>query len=249
MSYFGNSDFMLEVARGNVTGFSQVNKFGENQNIASGTTEDIWDGGGTYVYPSTADITHVSMAADQVAARGETIEVQGLDTDWALTVQDLTLDASDTTTAVALTTALKRIFRMKVNANVVLDQDLAAHNVGDTQDYAIILAGNNQTLMSLYTIPAGKTAYVLKFYASQSRAAAKDPDAINIRSWARDNVNGYAFQLKHSLNLSSGGVTTFERIFGVPLKMAEKTDLRMTAGAVGQSAWVSSGFDLVLVDN
>jgi len=249
MSYYGSTIFGLEVSQGKIDGWSSVNKFGENQDIASGATEDIWDGGGTYVYPTTADITHVSMAVDQTAMRGETIEVQGLDVNWALTVQDVVLDASDTTTAVALTTALLRIFRMKVNANVVTDQDLAAHNLGDTQDYAIILAGNNQTLMSLYTVPAGKTAYIVKFYVSQSRATNKDPDAVNVRSWARDNVNGYEFQLKHSMNLASGGVTAFERTFGIPLKMGEKTDLKMSATAIGDIAFVSAGFDLYLLDN
>ena len=249
MSYFGTTDFSLEVAQGKVEKFSQVNKFGENGDVASGTTEDIWDGGGTYVWPTTADITHVSMSVDQAAAQGETIEVQGLDVNWVLTVQDVVLDETDTTTAVALTTALRRIFRMKVNSSAVLDQDLAAHDVGDTQDYAIILAGNNQTLMSLYTIPAGKTGYIRKFYASLAASSVRDPDSVLIRSWARDNTNGYAFQLKHSLNLDKGGTTAFERTFDPPLKMPEKTDMRMTAYAEGAPAYVSSGFDLYLIDD
>ena len=249
MTFIAQRDFSLEVSKGNIEKHSVVNKFGENGDVAKDTTEDIWDGGGTYTYPSTADITHLSMSLDQVAARDATIEVQGLDTDWELVVQDVNLGSSATTSAVALTTPLRRVFRMKVNADVVLTSDLLAHNVGGGTSYAKIIAGNNQTLMSLYTIPAGKAGYVRRFYASFAATSVKDPYSVLIRSWARDNENGYAFQLKHSLSLDKGGTTAFERVFDPPLKMPAKTDVRMSAHASGSAAYVSSGFDLFLVDD
>ena len=249
MSFIGTTDFFMEVAQGNIPGMSQVNKFGENGDVAQNTTEDIWDGGGTYPYPASATITHVSEVSHDANDVNMTIEVQGLDTDWALTVQTVDLHATNTSTEVALGTPLRRIFRMKVLESIVAGENIEAHVTGGATVYAIIQAGNNQTLMSIYTIPAGKTGYVVKFYAALAASAVRDPDSVLIRSWARDNTNGYAFQLKHSLNLDKGGTTAFERNFGIPLRMPEKTDLRMTAYADGADAFVSSGFDIVLIDD
>ena len=66
-------DLMLSIPRGHEPGMSCINKFGENPLVTKNTTEDVWDGGGTYSFPATADITHISGAVDQVAMRGETI--------------------------------------------------------------------------------------------------------------------------------------------------------------------------------
>lgn len=50
-------DATLEISRGNVSGTTFVNKFGRNDDIDSGVSEDIWDGGGIYV-PPTEDRIH-----------------------------------------------------------------------------------------------------------------------------------------------------------------------------------------------
>jgi len=59
-------------------------------------------------------MTSISQTTDQVAMRSAVIEVQGLDASWDAVTQNATLDASDTTTVVTLTTPLIRVFRMKV---------------------------------------------------------------------------------------------------------------------------------------
>lgn len=245
-----NSNPLL-IARGLITGISQVNKFGENPDSAVNGTEDVWDGGGTYVFPTTADITHIRQAVDQAAMRGATIQVQGLDTDWALTLQDVVLDATDSTTPVALTTALKRVFRMKVQANVVTTQNIELRNVGGGTTYAIIRAGYNQTLMAIYTVPAGKTAYMTQYYADNTTTTTRHPDAVKINLWMADRANGYEFQIKHRRGIPLQG-DGFNHMFMPPMKIGEKTDIKISAtvtGSVGEDGNPHAGFDLVLVDN
>ena len=59
------SDFMLELAMGNKTGMSQINKFGRNPEIDSGTTpEDIWDAGGLWVPPTTFRLHNIASTSD-----------------------------------------------------------------------------------------------------------------------------------------------------------------------------------------
>jgi hypothetical protein len=247
ITQFGkHEDFKLQLSRGQILGHSHVNKFGRNTNIAIGVEEEIWDGSAAYSYPETALMTSISQTADQAAMQGQTIEIQGLDADWAAVTQNATLDGSDTTTVVALTTPLIRCFRMKVLANVVSDSPIRVHNAGETQDYAIISIGANQTQMAIYTVPVSRTAYMTCYYAHVNPGTNLDPTSMPIRLWARDNGNGYAPQLKHVVGQVSSG---FQHFFEPYPAFTEKTDIYMTAQPVGKAADVTAGFDLVVVEN
>lgn len=244
------SDFYLEVAKGNVAGHTSVNKFGENFLITADTQEDIWDGGGDYVYPTTATITHIRSAVDSAATQGLSVEVQGLDASWALVTQTATLDGTTSTVEVLLTTALIRVFRMKVTDNVIADQDIwiGATGVAAATSKAIITAGNNQTLMALFTVPAGKTAYMTKYFASLTLTVSKDALGCNLRIWAADRANGYEFQLKHSCGIQ-GSAAGIEHNFMPYEKFTEKTDIRLAGTPNVNDGQIAGGFDLIVVDN
>ena len=190
-------------------------------------------------------MTSISQTADQAALNGETIEVQGLDTNWAAVTQTAVL-GTPSTTVVTLTTPLIRCFRMKVLADTVSDSPIRCHNAGETQDYAIISIGANQTQMAIYTVPADKVAYVTNYYAAVNPATNLDPTSNPITLWARDNANGYAPQLKHVLGLTSGH---FQHFFDPYYRFTEKTDIYMTAEPVGKAADISAGFDLILTND
>lgn len=248
-----NSNPLL-IARGLIDGTGQVNKFGENPDITAGTVEDVWDGGGTYVFPTTATITHIRQATDQVGTDGgATIEAQGLDASWGLVVQTADLDGTDTTTEVILPTPLIRIFRMKVLANVVLAADVWAGATGmaAATSKAIIQTGNNQTLMAIYTVPAGKTAYMTQYYADNVPTAARVPDSVEFKLWMADRDNGYEFQLKHERAIPYQG-DGFIQPFNPYMKIAQKTDIKISAGVVGgvtDDGHPHAGFDLILIDD
>ena len=164
MSRQFSREYYLEVAKDNIPGSSFVSKFGQNEDIGTGAFEDIWDGGGTYTYPAdaTASITHLYSTDNNDTMN---IEVQGLSSDGTLTVQTITLTG---TTVVALTTDLWRVFRLKNGGTA--DNLVVIHaSVSDkATSYAQIGIGNNQTLMALYTIPLGKTGYLIKGSASMA---------------------------------------------------------------------------------
>lgn len=243
-----NSSFnsKLDIARGLVGGQSVVNKFGRNNNIAIGVEEEIWDGSIAYTFPATALMTSISQTTDQTAMRGETIEVQGLDTNWDFVVQDPVLDATLTTNVVTLTTPLRRCFRMKVASSVVADSTIRVHNAAESQDYAIITAGEQQTHMAIYTIPNGQTGYMTNYYSHVNPGTNLDPTSMAIRLWATDNENGYARQLKHIIGQIEGN---WQHEFDPYRKFTQKTDIFITATPVGKAADVSAGFDIILIEN
>lgn len=240
-------DANLLIAAGVYPGISSINKFGESPNITGGEEEEIWDGAAAYSWPATALMTSISQTADQAALRGATIRVEGLDANWDYVAQDAVLDATLTTNVVTLDTPLIRCFRMIVHANVVTASPVRVHNAGETQDYAIIQTGNNQTLMAIYAVPAGHTAYCTRYYASHHRATGQAPTGMHLTMWARDNANSYAAAVKHVYGLPLNG--DFSVSFSPYYKFTEKTDIFLTGAPIGADANISAGFDLILIDN
>ena len=243
-------DPMLELASGLIPGHSCINKFGRSSAITTTNTWEIWDGNAAYSFPATALMTHISQTTNQAALQGGTIEVQGLDANWALVFQDVDLDGTNTETPVALATPLIRAFRMKIQENVVGSSPIRLHNAAENQDYAVISTGNNQTLMAIYTVPDDKTAFVTNYYGTANPGGGA-PTRFDIRLWARDNENGYEKQLKHMLGVSADldAYGHFQHIFKPYYKFTKKTDVFLTGSPTGASVDTSAGFDLILVDN
>ena len=249
----------LEIARGNVTGTTFIHKFGNAPDFDTGDgSVDIWDGSNdaspnlmSYTYSSTADIDSLSSSDDSDT---QDIEIQGLDSNFDLVTQTIALTGQ---TRVALTTDLVRVFRlMNVgstnNAGVIycFKNVATTGGVPDTlaNIRAMIAIGNNQTLMSLYTIPNGKTGYLSQFYSSLS--GVKKTADYQIDLFARPS--GQVFQLKHRSAIQDGGTTHWSYIYDIPEKFTQKTDIAMKVSiltAAITAASVSSGFDIILVDD
>lgn len=259
MTYITNKDFYLELAKGNVSGHSNINKFGTipDFDTTDGRT-DVWDGANdagsglmTYTYSSSADIDRISSSDN-----GDTqdIEIEGLDTNFDVVTQTITLNGQ---TPASLTTSLVRVFRMINRGSTDIAGTVYCFvNVATTGGVpntltnirAEINNGHNQTLMAIYTIPNGKTGYMDRFEASV--AGAKKSAEYEIDVYARPT--GEAFQLKHRTSLQDGGSSEWQHSFLTPDKFLAKTDIvirvKILTAAVTEAS-VSAGFDIVLVDN
>lgn len=232
----------IPIAAGQVAGYSVVHKFGLVDGTASGALATIWspaDTASTLLYPwdfTPAPLTAVSSSAnDTIAGSGtQVIRVEGLDADFNLITTDLDMNGTSATNPTAET--FNRVFR-------------AFSLTGDECDGTIdISAGGtlvaqlaptyNQTLMSVYTVPAGKTAYLSNLRVS----SAKQVSAI-IRLMVRPF--GGVFRAQSTISLYSG---TGETQFITPLKITEKSDIdvRVTGGT---NNTLSCDFDMILVDN
>jgi len=240
-------DDRLLIPMGAYLGISCINKFGENHDVATDSTETIWEGSNLYPFPATALMVSVSQKADQAAMQGEVIEIQGLDANWDAVTQNATLNAADTSTPVTLTTPLIRVHRARVLADVVTDQIVSVHNAANNADYAIITAGENQTTMAIYTVPNGKTAYLTNYYSHHHPATNQNPTSLDVKLYGADRFNVWAGQLKHTVGVPTGG--QFQHDFNPYVQFLQRTDIYMTATTVGKAAHVSAGFDLILVDN
>ncbi len=248
----------IDVERGNVPGFSFIQKFGEAADIdtADGFA-DVWDGATdtiagftktpTYTYSSTADIDSIvsSSASDTTA-----LTLLGLDTNFAFVEQTKNLNGQ---TRVALDTSLVRLYRMK-NAGAVpfvgnvfgyVNGDLTAGVPNTEADVrAIIQIGNEQTLMIIYTVAADTTGFLLQWYASASK---KKDQLSDVQLLFRPS--GGVFQLKHVSSLAATGSSKVQHGYSLPLVLSAKTDVALRADASKDNGAVSGGFDIVLVDD
>lgn len=230
LNSFGSAS-NIPIAAGDVSGYSHINKFGYTggTSVSTGT---IWDGntaGQFYPYPAAGVVTVTS--SDTANDNGETVEIQGLDSNYNPAIETVTVGGA------AGATSFIRIFRARMVSNT--NVGIITINQGGSLA-AQISAGNGQTLMAVYTIPAGKTGYLLKFQGSMDKSNADTIFKLFSRPWD----NG-AFNLKGQWGTQGGNPVTYD--YPVPLVFTEKTDIKVdiAAGNVGAGAI----FDIILVDN
>jgi hypothetical protein len=236
-----NTDMCLEIARGNVSGMSSVHKFGNNGAVGT-SYETIWTGGSTYVYPSSAVQMSISSSSvnddgDPVGTGARTLTIYGLDASYNDINETITMNG---TGAVVTTNSYMRVYRMVVRTVGSTGSNvgtISAINGGTT--YAIIEPTYNQTLMAFYTVPAGKTAYLKKWYVNTGKASDLEVD-FYVRPF------GECFQLKEHVHIYE---SSYEYEFCVPLKYTEKSDIEIRAKTSATTQEVSAGFDLILIDN
>lgn len=251
MSRFFDRNFLLEVSKGNIPGHSFMHKFGRNPDldIVDGMA-DIWDYAPTeptYNYSTIADIDSISSSD---GGDLQTVEIQGLDTNWALVTQTATLNGQ---TRVALGTSLIRVFRM-ANTDTTdfagqiycyVNTAITAGVPNDTTKVrAYVDGGNNQTLMAIYTVPAGQTGYLLQGFSSIARKKA----AMFLGEFLMRPFGG-VFQLKETFSLHSTGSGSMIYPFPVPLPIPAKTDVTTRADTDTNNVGISAAFDILLVDN
>jgi len=249
----------LSIAKGDVQGATFIHKFGAapDFDVADGfvNVTDLAEDGAVweamqYTYSATADIDYI-VAEDN--GDTQSVEVQGLDTNYALVTQTKTLSGN---TPVALDTALIRVFRVKNNnstdfANHVFTYVSAGTTVtaGVPQDgakvRAVVHGDNNQTEMAIYTVPLGKTAYMRSWYASTAGAKRDSTHTIKVLS----RPFGGVFQLKHKANINVSGTSYIHHQYVEPEVFAAKTDIAILMDTDIDIAGVAAGFDIVLVDD
>lgn len=241
-------DWAINISEGNVSGMSYIEKFGMNVDVDS-NKETIWDGGGIYTYISNAETVAITSndGSDNASGTGaRTVEVQGLDQDWALATETLTVGGASSTTT------FRRVFRAKVvtaGSSEVNEGTLSIISDTTTSTLAQIgvdglgsnAAGRGQTFMSVYTIPAGKTGYITQWTVG---AGKQNTDAIGFLMCRNIDVDGW--QAKDVITVSA---TTYSKDYVIPLKVTEKTDIEVRAYSSTNNSIVSSTFNIILIDN
>ena len=252
ISRFGLTEpFNLQVARGQIAYHYPIFKFGFNPDIDD-AFETVWAQGGLYSYLSAATVLKVSSSSTNDTSAGtgaRTVELQGLDGDYNEISETVTLNGQ---TAVNTTKSYLRIYRMVVktagtggqNAGVIYAGTGTVTTGVPANKYATIAIGDNQSLMALWTVPAGHTAYLLQ--TDITVATTQNNKYCTVHFVARPP--GEVFQVNDKFVKAE---SSHKQGYDIPLEFAEKTDIEVRAigDSVGADIAISAGLDIVYIKN
>ena len=227
-----NAPFGLALQKGEINRFGGIHKFGLNTAVGT-SCETIWDGNNTYTYPSSAGTATVT-SSDTSADNDGTVEVEGLDANYDVAKETITIGGS------AGSTSFIRVYRA-----VMKTANTGNANVGDitvtvsSTTVAKIQAGYGQTLMCVYTVPRNHIAYLMQIDIGSSKDLENE-----IRFITKEISNGNVWNTRAFITTRGGFM---EKNYVIPVKITEKTDIELIGKASATSS-ISGGFELVLQD-
>ena len=237
----------LNVSAGKIDGLSYINKFGHNPVVTTTTDpEDMWTYGGLYTFPSSAATLYVSSSDD---TDDGVVNVQGLDANWAMQTKQVTLTGQ---TQAAIDGTWISVFRAWTSTATSGDVYIAEQDgtisggvpQAATKIKAQILIADQQTEMAIYTVPAGKQAWICGWWGSILGGGATKAADLDLKQ----TTFGSSTRTLMSVGITSIGTSYFHYKFCTPQLLDEKTDLYIRIAEVTATCNLAGGFDLVLRD-
>lgn len=260
MSNLRNRDWLIEVQKGNIAGHSVVQKFGHNPLV--GTSFVPVTSIGAYPTPQVSGATTLRIKAggsanDTAAGTGaREIELQGLDETGAYVTE--TLATAGASASSVTTTTFMRLYRIYVTASGTYASSAAASHEGaiviengtggtdwaqiDLNDFA-----NSQSKIGVYTVPLGKTAYILS-----ARISAESTKVVDAVFFQRQGILETAAPYSAMrVNYELAGITDTRQIVmkSSTSPFPELTDIGFMAKVASGTADVDVDFEILLVDN
>jgi len=235
MANFIWQDFpVLNLARGKIRGASVVHKFGATPQISTSTTATIWDIPDT-LYPWSAFDTPgvVNVDCASTSDIGHTVTITGLDANFNVVSETINLTVQNNNTGSQVFSRVYRAFFDGSDSNVgQINIQLGSTTV------ARIQAGKAQTLMAVYTVPAGYKGYIFK-----GDSTVKANSDMTLGMYVRYGGVG-AFRIGHQAEVSPNG---YQYDFPIPLELPEKSDIDVRAYANTNNIRATAVFDVVLI--
>lgn len=224
----------LDIARLVIPNSKIVHKFGANFDIDQATDpESVWTGGGLYPWASLASAQTIYCISTSASDTG-TLTVEGLDANYNEQSETVTLTG---TSAVTTTNTFLRVFRMTYGDGGNVGTVTARVTSGTGTVVAQIDAAYAQTLMAVYTVPAGHTGYIVAIDATIDSNK-------NCQMLMYHRLVGKPFRIAHIAEATGH----YRYDYHAPLRIPEKTDIDIRIDDVsGNDSRVTANFDIVLI--
>jgi len=248
----GGREYFTEVCKGNVTGQDCIHKFGANDSVPNGTWAFVSTLGQT-TFPLTAATTvrvKAGNAADTAAGAGaREVTVQGIDDSFNEVIEAIATAGGSASSAT--TASFWRVHRMWVSSAGTYEGnntgDVVIENSAGGTDIITMSAGDGQTLDAVWTVPIGKTAYLISAHITVD--ATKPAD---VRIYTRENMDDTSVPVtakrlkKHFIGLETPYVY---RPSGANTSVNAKGDIWAEARGGGAASAVSVDFELLIIDD
>lgn len=254
-------DFYLDVAQGQKKGYSTVHKFGRNEAVGTSLVPVCY--GGVYQTPTaTVTLEAISDDANDTAAGtgAQEITLEYLDSNFV--EQTATIEMNGTSATSGTVAGVLRLFRLYVsrsgtyatassasqNGTITVRVSGAGATWAQIPEVGTTTFGVGQSLIGAYTVPAGKTAYILS-----TNISVDSGKAVDCYFFARNNADDISTPftgILRSKNIYSGVTAGLYQVQHKTYEAyTEKTDIGYLASVASGTADVSVEFELLLVDN
>ncbi len=226
----------MQVAQGLIAGHTTESVSGYNPATSAG--DAVWSAATPYPWSSlaTAQTLYLKSSTNNATDRSMSILIDGLDANYANQTEVVTLNASDSRTAVASTKQFLRIHSIMCNGTDTNVGDITTHVTSGTGTVVSKLsAGRGRAQAGVYTVPAGYTGYLFKGDASSTAATV-------VNFMAR--YFGKAFIVVHVAIVDN---STYIYDFPFPMVLPEKTDMYTVIEA--GSGKTAVNYEILLVAN
>lgn len=250
MTYIGNKDFALEVAKGNVSKHSVELKFGRNPDVDTAASEDIWTAGGNLVEPTAARIHSVvsSSANDASAGTGlRTLTIVGLDSSYNIQSETITMNGVTPVNTVNSYTFINRAYGKTFGGGGTNAGTITGTALVDATVQFVVGVGYGQTHKAIYMVPASTKGYITRMYGSFQQTTASS--TLDIIMYTKDFGSG-GYIGRRNMHLTNSGSGFAEINFNPYLQIAAKTIVKLRAEtASANNNEVGGGFDMYIVQD
>ena len=250
MAFLRNTDFFLEVSKGNIPKHSSYNVVGINNDIDTASTpEDVLNTGGTFVPPTTYRIHNIKStnAGDGVGGTGwKTLLVKGV-VSTGLASETIVLNG---TSNVATTNSYSDIYALipiTVGVNNTNLGDITATAQTDATVTASVLIGeSNSVKKCIRLIPPGYTGYIHRWQATMSQAQQANYCYVQLLY----SSDGKVWQVLDIQSLNNSGSSSEANMVTTPFKLQENYWVKVATTQVsGNNTGVKATIDIILVEN
>lgn len=247
VSHLSNVDFNLQIARGLVSGFKAVNKFGRNPDVDAAAPEDIWYNGGTWVAPTAARVhSIVSTSVNDTAAGtgARTVTMYGLNASYVEQSETVTLNGTTPVNTVNSYVMIDRAIVATAGSGGTNAGVITATAAVDGTVTLYMTAGKAGTQLCVYIVPAGYTAYLMGYsFSANLSANALMQCELFVKPF------GGVFNLKSTLNIDGGSDSIGSKKFERPDPIPEKSTIKLRVTTDTNNCDVSGHFELILIAN
>jgi hypothetical protein len=248
-----NDEALISYARGAaVTEADVLNAYLIDKSGATaqmGTTPEtmttVWGGTGLYpwnTFTGTGAKIYIKSVTNDAKIQGKSVTIEGLDSNYNILIEAVTLHATDTTIPVSTVNNFYRTNKMYLTG---------ANTNSLPHDYNIELryGSSSGTLVGqmnapwgrgqncFYTVPRGYEGFVLSINGNSGKA-----DEITSSLWF--HPYGGTWTLQKSFKFISG---MFDHNFRTPLRISEKSDVEIRAYALVESSRIGTEFQMLVL--
>lgn len=243
-------NFYLEVMLGNLPGHSMIQKFGRNDSILNNVWDLVSPTGPSGAFPASGTPVRIkaggNVADTANGAGAREITIIGIDTD-LVEVSETIITAGANASAYTIA-SFWRVYRVYVSSVGTYAGNNASDIIIENGEIAaVILAGEGQTQHAGFSIPSGKTGYLI--HVEIMVDANKSAD---IRIFTRENfTNTTAPMSPKRLKLYFDGILGHMEIqpHSPMLILPAVSDIWFEARGSGAGTEVSVDFEILLIDD